>query len=409
MEDKRENTSTMANSLAFSDEILNMSMNSSTTFNFPFSSSSSSSPTLSSIFDDLMLPPPPSSCDQKASSFGGFVGLLGDNDFDPSIFDWLPIINTIDDSDATTTLFPAAKSPPSATQISHPLPSPASSNVPDCSEVVNTPATPNSSSISSSSNEAAVASKAVNGHEAEDEDGDDDGDAGKGDDQDQDKTKKQLKPKKKNQKKQKEARFAFMTKSDVDHLDDGYRWRKYGQKAVKNSPHPRSYYRCTTAGCGVKKRVERSSDDTSVVVTTYEGQHSHPCPATTRAASLGLMHDAARFGPTNANSGAVGLESPHFVMPQQHQQFQHQNVQQQAASLLYNSNSSTPTNLNVATSSGNYVNSSSFNGFLQNQENHHEGFVPSSGLKDHQAFLRDNGLLQDIVHMSMLNEKMGDN
>jgi len=31
-----------------------------------------------------------------------------------------------------------------------------------------------------------------------------------------------------------------MTKSEVDHLEDGYRWRKYGQKAVKNSPFPRS-------------------------------------------------------------------------------------------------------------------------------------------------------------------------
>lgn len=32
-----------------------------------------------------------------------------------------------------------------------------------------------------------------------------------------------------------------MTKSEVDHLEDGYRWRKYGQKAVKNSPYPRYY------------------------------------------------------------------------------------------------------------------------------------------------------------------------
>jgi hypothetical protein len=51
-----------------------------------------------------------------------------------------------------------------------------------------------------------------------------------------------LKPKKKNQKRQREPRFAFMTKSEVDHLDDGYRWRKYGQKAVKNSPYPRYIY-----------------------------------------------------------------------------------------------------------------------------------------------------------------------
>jgi hypothetical protein len=47
--------------------------------------------------------------------------------------------------------------------------------------------------------------------------------------------------KKKGEKKLREPRFAFMTKSEVDHLEDGYRWRKYGQKAVKNSPYPRYY------------------------------------------------------------------------------------------------------------------------------------------------------------------------
>ena len=44
---------------------------------------------------------------------------------------------------------------------------------------------------------------------------------------------------KKGQKRARQPRFAFMTKSEVDHLEDGYRWRKYGQKAVKNSPFPR--------------------------------------------------------------------------------------------------------------------------------------------------------------------------
>lgn len=48
------------------------------------------------------------------------------------------------------------------------------------------------------------------------------------------------KVKKKGQKRIRQPRFAFMTKSEVDHLEDGYRWRKYGQKAVKNSPFPRS-------------------------------------------------------------------------------------------------------------------------------------------------------------------------
>lgn len=34
-------------------------------------------------------------------------------------------------------------------------------------------------------------------------------------------------------------RHAFQTRSHVDILDDGYRWRKYGQKAVKNNKFPR--------------------------------------------------------------------------------------------------------------------------------------------------------------------------
>jgi hypothetical protein len=39
--------------------------------------------------------------------------------------------------------------------------------------------------------------------------------------------------------KMREPRFCFQTRSDVDVLDDGYKWRKYGQKVVKNSIHPR--------------------------------------------------------------------------------------------------------------------------------------------------------------------------
>ncbi|KAG6438410.1 hypothetical protein SASPL_103352 [Salvia splendens] len=48
-----------------------------------------------------------------------------------------------------------------------------------------------------------------------------------------------MKKKKKSEKKVKRPRFAFQTRSSVDILDDGYRWRKYGQKAVKNNKFPR--------------------------------------------------------------------------------------------------------------------------------------------------------------------------
>ncbi|XVE77528.1 hypothetical protein DITRI_Ditri13aG0070400 [Diplodiscus trichospermus] len=148
-------------------------------------------------------------------------------------------------------------------------PNPTSTKI-ESPEALNQPATPNSSSISSASSEA------VNDEPVKVED----------QEEDQPKNKKQLKLKT-NQKRQKEPRFAFMTNSEVDHLEDGYRWRKYGQKAVKNSPFPRSYYRCTSTSCNVKKRVERSFSDPSVVVTTYEGQHTHPSPVMLRPSLSG--------------------------------------------------------------------------------------------------------------------------
>lgn len=41
----------------------------------------------------------------------------------------------------------------------------------------------------------------------------------------------------------------------------------------------RSYYKCTTPGCQVRKHVERASDDLKSVLTTYEGKHNHEIPA----------------------------------------------------------------------------------------------------------------------------------
>ncbi|RZC87293.1 hypothetical protein C5167_029845 [Papaver somniferum] len=56
--------------------------------------------------------------------------------------------------------------------------------------------------------------------------------------------------------------------------DDGYNWKKYGQKKVKSSEHPRSYYRCSYQNFKVKKRVERSSNG-QVTEIIYGGQHNH--------------------------------------------------------------------------------------------------------------------------------------
>ncbi|KAF8394850.1 hypothetical protein HHK36_018787 [Tetracentron sinense] len=76
-----------------------------------------------------------------------------------------------------------------------------------------------------------------------------------------------------------EPRIVVQTTSDIDILDDGYRWRKYGQKVVKGNPNPRSYYKCTSVECPVRKHVERASNDLRAVITTYEGKHNHDVPA----------------------------------------------------------------------------------------------------------------------------------
>ncbi|KAM3355707.1 putative WRKY transcription factor 20 [Capsicum galapagoense] len=107
-----------------------------------------------------------------------------------------------------------------------------------------------------------------------------------------------------------EPRVVVQTVSEVDILDDGYRWRKYGQKVVRGNPNPRSYYKCTNARCPVRKHVERASHDPKAVITTYEGKHNHDVP-TARTNS----HEMAGSAPVTGSSrvraeenGAISLD-----------------------------------------------------------------------------------------------------
>ncbi|KAI3946155.1 hypothetical protein MKW92_049968 [Papaver armeniacum] len=80
----------------------------------------------------------------------------------------------------------------------------------------------------------------------------------------------------------KEPKVVVQAAADLGISSDGYRWRKYGQKMVKGSPNPRSYYKCTSAECPVRKHVERASEDASAIIITYEGKHDHDMPVPKR-------------------------------------------------------------------------------------------------------------------------------
>ncbi|KAL6534812.1 WRKY transcription factor [Orobanche gracilis] len=92
---------------------------------------------------------------------------------------------------------------------------------------------------------------------------------------------------------EKKPKYVVHAAGDVGISGDGYRWRKYGQKMVKGNPHPRNYYRCTSAGCPVRKHIERAVDNTNAVVITYKGVHDHDTPVPRK-----------RSGPKSAVSSA---------------------------------------------------------------------------------------------------------
>jgi WRKY transcription factor 33 len=75
--------------------------------------------------------------------------------------------------------------------------------------------------------------------------------------------------------------YASQTQSQRRSSDDGYNWRKYGQKQVKGSENPRSYYKCTFPSCPTKKKVERSLDG-QITEIVYKGTHNHAKPQNTR-------------------------------------------------------------------------------------------------------------------------------
>ncbi|CAM0952825.1 unnamed protein product [Alopecurus aequalis] len=76
---------------------------------------------------------------------------------------------------------------------------------------------------------------------------------------------------------------------DGSPLDDGFSWRKYGQKDILGSKYPRGYYRCTyrkSRGCAATKQVQRTDIDPLLFDVVYHGEHT--C---SQSAVDSLLHD----------------------------------------------------------------------------------------------------------------------
>jgi len=100
--------------------------------------------------------------------------------------------------------------------------------------------------------------------------------------------------------------------------EDGYEWRKYGEKKINGTSFTRSYFRCTykdDTGCLATKHVQlKDSSDPPVFQVTYNNKHTcnNYCTSATTAANKSSIN------PLNAavmiNNNVVVKQEPPAVL-----------------------------------------------------------------------------------------------
>jgi len=155
--------------------------------------------------------------------------------------------------------------------------------------------------------------------------------------------------------------------SDSTNSEDGFKWRKYGQKKLKGTTSPRHYYKCTYPGCHVKKSVERIEENGKYSEKiSYKGDH---------------LHDSSR----------IALLSPfsHLINP---------STQTTTNSISNSNNSNTSSNTNASTNTNTNTNTKT---------------IPSTNVKtstsNSDTKNTNNSSTNIVVENSSTNSTMTDN
>ncbi|XP_020197882.1 uncharacterized protein [Aegilops tauschii subsp. strangulata] len=172
---------------------------------------------------------------------------------------------------------------------------------------------------------------------------------------------------------------------------DLWAWRKYGQKPIKGSPHPRGYYRCSSSkGCSARKQVERSRTDPNMLVITYTSEHNHPWPTQRNAlAGSTRSHHGKNGGGGGSGSGS---KSSHNEKQTQNQNVKEERKDHRAAATT------------TATTTTSTVTTTASTSPVVVKEETLAGSSSEAQARDQRAMDTVTGVLQQVDHRELMDQ-----